>query len=58
MLTVTIGEEIILPAIKDVIENVMKKDSQVVLKCIPLSANTAQRRIEEMANYVGKNYDL
>ncbi|XP_023233556.1 zinc finger BED domain-containing protein 5-like [Centruroides sculpturatus] len=48
----TIGEEIIIPAIKDVIENVMKKDSQLVLKCIPLSANTVQRRIEEMADDV------
>lgn len=48
----TIGEEIILPAIKDVIENVMKTDPQPVLKCIPLSGNTVQRRIEEMANDV------
>ena len=46
----TIGEEIIIPAIKDVIENVMKKDSQTVLKCIKLSANTVQRRIDEMAD--------
>ncbi|XP_023220930.1 SCAN domain-containing protein 3-like [Centruroides sculpturatus] len=48
----TIDEEIIIPAIKDVIENVMKKDFQLVLKCIPLSANTVQRYIEEMANDV------
>ena len=48
----TIGEEIIIPAIKDVIENVMKKDSQAVLKCIPLSANTVQRRIDEIADDV------
>lgn len=48
----TIGEEIILPAIKDVTENVMKKDSQLVLKCTPLSANTVQWCIEEMANDV------
>ena len=48
----TIGEKIILLAIKDVIENVMKTDPQPVLKCIPLSGNTVQRRIEEMANDV------
>ena len=54
----TIGKEIILPAMKDVMENVMKEDCQVVMRCIPLSANTVQRRIEEMANDVGKNYDF
>ncbi|XP_076049445.1 zinc finger BED domain-containing protein 5-like [Oratosquilla oratoria] len=50
----TIGEEIIIPAIKDVIENVMKENSQPVLKCIPLSANAVQRRIDEMADDVEK----
>jgi len=54
----TIGEEIIIPAIKDVIENVMKKDSQPVLKCIPLSANTVQRRIDEMADDVKKKLGI
>lgn len=39
-----------IPAIKDVIENVLKKDSQAVLKCIPLSVNTIQRRIDEVAD--------
>ena len=43
---------IILPSIKDMIENFMKKDSQVVLKCIPLCANIVQG--EEMANDVQK----
>ena len=49
-----IGGEIILPAVKDVIQNVMKKDSQVVVECMPLSANTVQRHNEEMDNDVGK----
>ena len=52
----TIGEGIILGAIKDVIENAMKNDCQVDIGCIPLSANTVQRRIEEIANQAGKNY--
>ena len=38
----SIGEKIILPAIKDMIRNVMKKDSPVVLRCLLLSANTVQ----------------
>ena len=38
----TIAEEIIIPAIKDVIENVIKKDSQAVLRWIRLSENTEQ----------------
>ncbi|KRZ66163.1 Uncharacterized protein T10_5120 [Trichinella papuae] len=50
----TIGEEIIIPAIKEVIETVMKKDSEPVLKCIPLTAKTVQRRIDEMASDVEK----
>ena len=32
----------------------MKKDSQVVLMCLPLSANAVQLNIEEMANDVEK----
>ncbi|KAL1243881.1 Zinc finger MYM-type protein [Trichinella spiralis] len=50
----TIGEEIVIPAIKEEIETVMKKDSEPVLKCIPLSAKTVQRRIDEMASDVEK----
>ena len=45
----TLAEEIVLPAIKDVIEDVMKKDSVNVLKSLPLSANSVKRRIDEMA---------
>lgn len=48
----TLAEEIILPAIKDVIEDVMKKDSANVLKSLPLSANSVKRRIDEMAEEV------
>ena len=48
----TIGEEIIIPAVKEVIETVMKKDSHssenFVIKC------TVQRRIDEMADDVEK----
>ncbi|KAK4319477.1 hypothetical protein Pmani_009580 [Petrolisthes manimaculis] len=50
----TLGEEIIIPAIK-VIETVMKKDSHSVLKNLPLSNSTVQRRIDEMADDVEKN---
>ncbi|OUC49758.1 hypothetical protein D917_05088, partial [Trichinella nativa] len=50
----TIGEEIVIPAIKEEIETVMKKDSDPVLKCIRLSAKTVQRRIDEMASDVEK----
>ncbi|KRZ51796.1 Zinc finger BED domain-containing protein 5 [Trichinella nativa] len=50
----TIGEEIVIPVIKELIETVMKKDSEPVLKCIPLSAKTVQRCIDEMASDVEK----
>lgn len=48
----TLAEEIILPAIKDVIENVMKKDSLNVLKSLPLSAQSVKRHIDEMAEEI------
>ncbi|XP_023226163.1 SCAN domain-containing protein 3-like [Centruroides sculpturatus] len=48
----TTAEDIVVPAIKDVIENVMKKDSVDVLKCLPLSASSVKRRIDEMAENV------
>ncbi|KAL1286271.1 Zinc finger BED domain-containing protein [Trichinella pseudospiralis] len=54
----TIGEEIVIPAIKEVIETVMKKDFEPVLKCITLSAKTVQRRIDEMASNVEKIFRL
>lgn len=40
----------IIPAIKDVIENVMKKGFKLVLKCTLLSANTVKRCIQDMAD--------
>ncbi|XP_071036604.1 zinc finger BED domain-containing protein 5-like [Parasteatoda tepidariorum] len=48
----TIAEEIVMPTIKDVIEDVMKKDSVNVLKSLPLSANSVKRRIDEMAEEI------
>ncbi|XP_063847276.1 zinc finger BED domain-containing protein 5-like [Scylla paramamosain] len=45
----TIGEGIIIPAIK-VIESVMKKNSHSVLKDLPLSNSTVQRRIDEVSD--------
>ena len=45
----TIDEEIII-LIKDVIENVIKKDSQPVPRCTPLSANTVQWYINEIGD--------
>ncbi|XP_063847263.1 zinc finger BED domain-containing protein 5-like [Scylla paramamosain] len=46
----TIGEGIIIPAIKEVIESVMKKNSHSVLKDLPLSNSTVQRRIDEVSD--------
>ena len=48
----TIGEDIIIPAIKNVFEMVPKQDSGHMLKCISLSARTVSRRIDEMSNDV------
>ena len=42
----------IIPAIKDVIENVMKENLQPILKCMSLRKNTGQRHIDVMADDV------
>ena len=45
----TICEKIILPAIQELIKTVMKMDSEPVVKSIPLSNSSVQRRIDEMS---------
>lgn len=48
----TIGEELILPAITEVIRTVLHRPAFDIIKRIPLSNNTVQRRIDEMAQCV------
>jgi hypothetical protein len=48
----TIGEELILPAINEVINTMLNKPAFDIIKKIPLSNNTVQRRIDEMAQSV------
>ena len=50
----TIGEKLIIPPVREVIETVMKEDSSSVLKCLTLSNSTVQRHIDEMALDVEK----
>lgn len=60
----TIGEQLILPAIEEVLKTVLHQPAFDTLKRIPLSNNTVQRRIDEMShdvenylcNYLQKNY--
>ncbi|XP_026317857.1 SCAN domain-containing protein 3-like [Hyposmocoma kahamanoa] len=46
----TIGEQLILPAVEEVLKTVLHKSPFDVLKRIPLSNNTVQRRIDEMSS--------
>ena len=48
----TIGEELILPAVKEVIKTVLHKSPEQVIKSIPLSDNSFQRRVDKMAENV------
>ena len=48
----TIGEELILPDISEVIRTVLHKPAFDIIKRIPLSNNTVRRRIDEMAQSV------
>ena len=45
----TVGERLVLPAIKEAISTVMERDPAPVLKAIPLSNDSVARRIKEMA---------
>ena len=47
----TIGEELILPAVKEVIKTVLHKSEQVI-KSIPLSDKSVQRRVDKIAENV------
>ncbi|KAK2578105.1 hypothetical protein KPH14_011616 [Odynerus spinipes] len=44
-----IGEQLILPAIEEVLKTVLHEPAGDILKRIPLSNNTIQRRIDEMS---------
>lgn len=46
----TIGEQLILPAVEEVLKTVLHKSPFDILKRIPLSNNTVQRRIDEMSS--------
>ncbi|XP_041963280.1 protein ZBED8-like [Alosa sapidissima] len=45
----TVGEKLVLPAIKEVISTVMERDPAPVLRAIPLSNDSVARRVREMA---------
>jgi hypothetical protein len=48
----TIGEELILPAVSEVLSTVLHKPPYDTIKIIPLSNTSVQRRIDEMAENV------
>ena len=48
----TIGEELILPAVKEVIKTVLHKSPEQVIKSIPLCDNSVQRRVDKMVENV------
>ena len=48
----TIGEKLILPCVKEVIETVICQSSTPVLSTVPLSNDTVQRHIDEMGDDV------
>ena len=50
----TIGEDLLLPAAKEIIETVMEQNASSVLRAVPLSNDTVQRRIDEMSSDVLK----
>ena len=48
----TIGEDLVLPAAKEIIETVLQQNASSVSCAVPLSNDTVQRRIDEMSSDV------
>ena len=48
----TIGEELILPAVREDMYTVLHESPGQIIKAIPLSDNSVQRRVDEMAENV------
>ncbi|CAH1990853.1 unnamed protein product [Acanthoscelides obtectus] len=46
----TIGDKLILPAVEQVLKTVLHKPASDIIKRIPLSNNTVERRIDEMSS--------
>ncbi|CAH2001697.1 unnamed protein product [Acanthoscelides obtectus] len=46
----TIGEKLILPAVEEVLKTVLHKPASDIIKRIPLSNNTVERRIDKMSS--------
>ncbi|CAH2000968.1 unnamed protein product [Acanthoscelides obtectus] len=46
----TIGEKLIFPAVEEVLKTVLRKPTFDIIKRIPLSNNTVERRIDEMSS--------
>ncbi|XP_056631999.1 protein FAM200C-like [Diorhabda sublineata] len=46
----TIGEQLILPAVEEIIKTVLHKPAFDIIKKIPLSNNSVQRRIDEISD--------
>ncbi|CAH2005321.1 unnamed protein product [Acanthoscelides obtectus] len=46
----TIGEKLVLPAVEEVLKTVLHKPASDIIKRIPLSNNTVERRIDEMSS--------
>ena len=44
----TIGEDLVLPAAKEIIETILQQNSSSVLHAVPLSNDTVQQHIDEM----------
>ena len=47
-----IGEELILPAVREVLHTVVHKSPDQIMKAIPLSDNSVQRRVDEIAENI------
>ena len=48
----TIGETLIIPAVEEVVKNLFHKPTADIIKRIPLSNSTVQRRIDEMSSNI------
>ena len=52
----TIGEDLTMPAAKEITERVLQQSASSVLRAVPLNNDTVKRRIDEMSSDVFKQF--
>ena len=56
VLSFTLGQSLIVSAVKEIVSIVIEKDPVPVLQAVPLSATTVKRKIDEMGATIEEQF--